>query len=244
MPRPSKLHGREAELIELFRSGLSLREIARRLGVTQDTISRALNRLGVRRIVPDEEREAKLRGAFEAMRGTPDFDYALGICWGIGSVVGDKFVVRHKERDIPEAVQRGFALPTKTFEMSGSFRVAVPVSHPAVQYLKSLGWSGRWNHERGMPVGGTFSLYHFFRGYVRVHHSIGLIRRKAGLRERLRIFGAREIMEALARYLHDEVGVSERPPYPHAQSNAAWTLEYYLESEADAILRYFALRKE
>lgn len=96
------LEGREKELIQLWETEKDMKKIGRILGVSASTVSLELDRLGIRERVTRE----KIERHFEEIKDTDEFFYILGILWAIGTISGDKFLIRHRQREVIDEICR------------------------------------------------------------------------------------------------------------------------------------------
>ena len=239
--RKRALAGRETELLALYQSGMDMRSIAKALGVSASTVSVELDRLGARKRIRTED----ISAGFERMRQHPDFAFVVGMIWGVGSLIGDKFVIRHKNREIIDRIHDVLkvAYIPEPYVSAGRYCIQIGITHPFMRFLRDAGWTGRKSAGRGMPT-CDFDAEAFVCGYVLVHHSLGWSRNKRRKTPylRLRIFGPPAIIEQISAYLSEWTGVGKKNLHQHSMSDKMVTVEYSIREEVDALCNFVGLR--
>jgi hypothetical protein len=218
-----------------------MKSIAETLGISASTVAVELDRLGARKMI---RREDLLRG-FEQMRGHPDFSFVVGMIWGVGSLIGDKFVIRHKNRQIIDRIHSllKLAYVPEPYLVRGSPTIQIGTTHPFFRFLLDSGWVGRKSSGREMPK-CDLDMEAFVSGYIRVHHSLtwskNRVRKTPYLR--LRIFGPPAIIEQISAYLSEWTGVGKKNLHQHSMSDKMVTVEYSIREEVDALCNFVGLR--
>lgn len=229
--RKRVLAGRETELLALYHSGMDMKDIASQLGVAASTVGIELDRLGARKQI---RREDVLRG-FEQMRGHPDFSFVVGMIWAVGSFIGDKFLIRHKDRQIIDCIYSllRIAHVSEPYLLDGRPCIQIGITHPFIHFLRDAGWTGRKSAGRDMPT-CDLDAEAFVRGYVLVHHSLtwSRNRRRKVPYLRLRIYGPVAIMEYIESHLSEWTGVGRKKLQPHTGSEKMVTIEYTMREES------------
>jgi hypothetical protein len=239
--RKRALAGRESELLALYQSGIDMPTIAKTLGVSASTVAVELDRLGARKMI---RRDDVLRG-FEQMKQHPDFFFVLGMIWGVGSLIGDKFVIRHKNRQIIDRIYGvlKYACVSEPYLVRERPTIQIGITHPFFRFLSESGWVGRKSSGREMPK-CDLDMEAFVSGYIRVHHSLtwskNRVRKTPYLR--LRIFGPPAIIEQISAYLSEWTGVGKKNLHQHSMSDKMVTVEYSIREEVDDLCNFLGLR--
>jgi len=215
--------------------------IAKTFGVSASTVAVELDRLGARKMIRRED----IRRGFEQARQHPDFAFVVGMIWGVGSLIGDKFVIRHKNREIIDRIYSllKLAYVPEPYLVRGRPTIQIGTTHPFFQFLSDSGWTGRKSSGRGMPT-CEFDAELFVCGYVLVHHSLtwSRNRRRKILYLRLRIYGSVAIMEYIESHLSEWTGVGRKKLQPHTGSEKMVTIEYTMREEVEILCRFLGLR--
>jgi len=239
--RKRALDGREAELLALFRSGVDMKSIAEKLGVSASTVAVELDRLGARKMI---RRDDVLRG-FEQMKQHPDFSFILGMIWGVGSLIGDKFVIRHKNRQIIDRIHSllKLAYVPEPYLVRGRPTIQIRMTHPLFRFLMDAGWIGRKSEGRDIPQ-CELDMRSFLCGYVRVHHSLNWSRNKVRKIPylRLRSYGPPAIIEKMSDHLTEWTGVGRKNLHPHSISEKMVTIEYSKRDEVEILCGFLGLQ--
>jgi hypothetical protein len=218
-----------------------MKSIAARLGVSASTVGVELDRLGARKQI---RREDVLRG-FEQMRGHPDFSFVVGMIWAVGSDLGEKFVIRHKNRQIIDRIHDVLkvAYIPEPYVLAGRYCIQIGITHPFMRFLRDAGWTGRKSAGRDMPT-CDLDTEAFVCGYVLVHHSLtwSRNRRRKIPYLRLRIYGSVAIMEYIESHLSEWTGVGRKKLQPHTGSEKMVTIEYTMREEVEILCRFLGLR--
>lgn len=225
----------------MFRSGLSLSELANHFEVSASTIALELDRLGERKQV----RKSDLDIGFEKMNQHKDFFFVLGMVWGIGTSLGNRFVIRHQS---PEFIGKAYDVLrlshiTKPFWNSGKYCIQFSLSHPFAKFLFDSGWIGRKSSGRDLPT-CDLDMESFVCGYVYAHHSLKWSKNKRRKQPylRLRIFGPTLIIEEISSSLSEWTGVGQKNLYSHTGSDKMVTIEYTMREEVDILCTFLGLK--
>lgn len=239
--RKRALSGRENELLALYQSGIDMPTIAKTIGVSASTVAAELDRLGARKMI----RRENIRRGFEQARQHPDFAFVVGMIWGVGSLIGDKFVIRHKNRHIIDRIYGllKVAYINEPYMLAGRYCIQIGITHPLIRFLHDAGWTGRKSAGRDMPT-CDLDAEAFVSGYVLVHHTLTWSRNKRRKVPylRLRIYGPIAIMEFIESHLAAWNGVGRKKLQPHTGSDKMVTIEYTMREEVEILCRFLGLR--
>lgn len=235
MGRPRKLAGKEDDLRRLYHQNLTLIDIAKILGVSVDTIKVELDRLGLRSY-PRKTHALKRHLSIRAKRHD-DYSYTIGIIWGMGAVSEDSFLIRHKKRDILDSIAQLVHSRPYHLAAEDQWCLKIPLSHPLYKDLLDMGWQPRWESERIFPV-GDINLDEFVRGYVSVHSTFDALTIKGKTKERLRIYGAKRVLEGINKHFEAVLGTGLKSIQPHKQSDVCHILYYQGKAEL-ALIKVF-----
>jgi hypothetical protein len=170
--------------------------------------------------------------------------FSLGLIWGLGSVNGDRFRIRHKDYNIIKRLADELGRKPYPLHQPGKEQWAahVPVSHPLYAYLVSLGWASRWNVDRPYPA-GDIDHGEFIRGFVSVHHTLSKTKlgRSKALFPRLRIYGSKTILEAIDRHFVASLGTTPKTVQKHGRSEICHILYYQSKKEVPVLLNFLGL---
>lgn len=234
------LEGREKELIQHWETEKDLKKIGRILGVSASTVNLELDRLGICERVTRE----KIESHFEEIKDTDEFFYILGILWAIGTVSGDKFLIRHRQREVIDEICRVLKYIPGPYQVQKRWTCHFKTNHPMYRYLESLGWSGRWNQSRSYP-NGDINEDEFIRGYVSQHISIDTAKnkRRNQVYQRIRIFGAENILERINAFFAEKLGTTPKKLQKEGRSEVMRILYYTSKEEVPVIRRFWEYEK-
>lgn len=238
--RKRVLAGKEQELVKLYHAGLSFSEIAKHFSCTESTVRLELDRLGIRKI-PTKKSMVE---HFEKIRQEPEFFFYLGVIWGLGSMLGEKFVVRYQNKEILDGLaeyMKYVSGPYQTDEKrEKQWAVHFMQGFPMYEYLEMLGWKPRLDRDRDYP-NRDINNDEFIRGFVRVHHTLDKKKQKGKDVDRLRIYGGEKILRKIDDFFVEHLGTTPIKVQKHSQSDVCHILYYQSKKEVPILRRFLGI---
>ncbi|MBP2629430.1 MAG: hypothetical protein H6Q70_58 [Firmicutes bacterium] len=147
-------------------------------------------------------------------------DWIVGFAWGIGTIINSNFYIRyHDEALLIQIAQIIEVKPIIYHSQRIKTFARVPLSNILPQKLFQLGWTGRLDKTRQYPKGDINEL-DFIRGYcyTKSTKDVWHYKNRRGEKissDRLRIWGSRDIVANIDRYIVENLETTPKKPYPY-----------------------------
>lgn len=164
--------------------------------------------------------------------------YVFGILWAVATISDDMLLIRSVDESDIEPVAA--FLQRKSYLNGGTCTLKLSLHHPLTVRLLSLGWSGRKDKERGLPIGDV-DMAEWVAGYCRIRAHVSQGRDS---KRRLRVYGSMAIIFGLSSLLYEVLGVKPKKPQQYKSYNGeTWILHYQHPQEVADMEIWLATRK-
>lgn len=163
-------------------------------------------------------------------------DYIIGLLWTTATILESYLVVRSIDSHVVEIIAEYTG--RNVISVCDRPTVKIPVKHPLVCHLLSLGWSGRKDKNRGLPA-GDIDIAEWIKGYCRVRAHLEQKYNKF----RVRIYGSFNIISELSPLISDITGVGTKKPQlcKRGEGGDTWALYYQSVHECMELTKWLEI---